>query len=510
MANTVVVGAMWGDESKGKLIDFLAHDKDVVVRWGGGSNAGHTVVVPNAEGGEDEYKLHLVPAGILHPNTLCVVADGVVLDPASFVGELTHLKGRGVSCENLKISGNAHVVLPYHKLLDELEEKRKGSRALGTTGRGIGPAYQDKAARVGIRMREFVDPALFAERLAEALEFKNELLTKIYGVEPLSAEQILSDLLPHAEALRPYVDDTALRVAYAARSGKKVLFEGAQATLLDIDLGTYPYVTSSHPSAGGACIGTGLGPTQIDQIIAVSKSYTTRVGAGAFPTEQNNPTGDLIREHGGRSTARPQAARAAAAGWTGWPCATRRLVNGLTDLYLGHLDVLTGFAEVKMAVAYKLDGQEIVDFPSDQGRLCRCEPIYQTFAGWSEDVSAIREFEQAAGQCPAVRGSRRGICRRPDHDRFCWPSPRPNFVPRGLIHECGEVTAYASGLCPRVCFDGDFRHSRYSGAAAGRDCARRSGLGPPPRSSAFHAAGDHRASGGLERRLSRPHHAHSR
>jgi len=391
MANTVVVGAMWGDESKGKLIDFLAHDKDVVVRWGGGSNAGHTVVVPNAEGGEDEYKLHLVPAGILHPDTLCVVADGVVLDPASFVGELTHLKGRGVLCENLKISGNAHVVLPYHKLLDELEEKRKGSRALGTTGRGIGPAYQDKAARVGIRMREFVDPALFAERLSEALEFKNELLTKVYGVEPLSAAQILDDLLPHAEALRPYVDDTALRVAYAARSGKKVLFEGAQATLLDIDLGTYPYVTSSHPSAGGACIGTGLGPTQIDQIIAVSKSYTTRVGAGAFPTEQNNPVGDLIRDRGaeyGTTTGRPRRC-----GWLdGVALRYSALVNGLTDLYLGHLDVLTGFDEVKMAVAYKLDGREIVDFPSDQGRLCRCEPIYKTFAGWSEDVSAIRDY----------------------------------------------------------------------------------------------------------------------
>ncbi len=391
MANTVVVGAMWGDESKGKLIDFLAHDKDVVVRWGGGSNAGHTVVVPNASGGEDEYKLHLVPAGILHPNTLCVVADGVVLDPASFVGELTHLKGRGVACENLKISGNAHVVLPYHTLLDELEEKRKGNRALGTTGRGIGPAYQDKAARVGIRMREFVDPALFAERLAEALEFKNELLTKVYGVAPLSAAQILEDLLPHAEALRPYVDDTALRVAYAARSGKKVLFEGAQATLLDIDLGTYPYVTSSHPSAGGACIGTGLGPTQIDQIIAVSKSYTTRVGAGAFPTELSNATGDLIRDRGaeyGTTTGRPRRC-----GWLdGVALRYSALVNGLTDLYLGHLDVLTGFDEIKMAVAYKLDGREIVDFPSDQGRLCRCEPIYRTFAGWSEDVSEIREF----------------------------------------------------------------------------------------------------------------------
>ena len=393
MANTVVVGAMWGDESKGKLIDFLAHDKDVVVRWGGGSNAGHTVVVPNDDGGEDEYKLHLVPSGILHPNTLCVVADGVVLDPASFVGELTSLKARGVSCENLKISGNVHIVLPYHVLLDELEEKRKGKRALGTTGRGIGPAYQDKAARVGIRMREFVDPALFAERLNEVLEFKNELLTKVYGVAPLSAAQILEDLLPHAEALRPYVDDTALRVAYAARSGKNVLFEGAQATLLDIDLGTYPYVTSSHPSAGGACIGTGLGPTQIDQIIAVTKSYTTRVGAGAFPTEQANATGDLIRERGaeyGTTTGRPRRC-----GWLdGVALRYSALVNGLTDLYLGHLDVLTGFDEIKMAIAYNLNGVEITDFPSDQARLCRCEPIYQTFPGWSEDVSAIREFEK--------------------------------------------------------------------------------------------------------------------
>ena len=245
MANTVVVGAMWGDESKGKLIDFLAHDKDVVVRWGGGSNAGHTVVVD-----DQEYKLHLIPAGILHPETLCVVADGVVLDPASFVGEISHLKSRGVTCENLKISGHAHVVLPYHRLLDELEEKRKGSKALGTTGRGIGPAYQDKAARIGIRMREFVDPAVFAERLCDVLEYKNELLTKIYGVAPLRCQDILDQLLPHAEVLRSYVDDTALRVAHAARSGKKVLFEGAQATLLDIDLGTYPYVTSSHPSAG--------------------------------------------------------------------------------------------------------------------------------------------------------------------------------------------------------------------------------------------------------------------
>jgi len=391
MANTVVIGAMWGDESKGKLIDFLAHDKDVVVRWGGGSNAGHTVVVD-----DEEYKLHLVPSGILHPETLCVVADGVVLDPASFVGEIEHLQSRGISCANLKISGNAHVVLPYHKLLDELEEKRKGKRALGTTGRGIGPAYQDKAARTGIRMREFVDLALFPERLAEALDYKNELLTKVYGVEPLRAEEILEQLLPHAESLRPYVDDTALRVAYAAKSGKKVLFEGAQATLLDIDLGTYPYVTSSHPSAGGACIGTGLGPTQIDEIIAVSKSYTTRVGAGAFPTEQDNEIGSLIRERGqeyGTTTGRPRRC-----GWLdGVALRYSALVNGLTDLYLGHMDVLQGFDEVKIATAYTLDGKTIEDFPSDQGRLCRCQPVYQTLPGWSEDVSRIREYDKLPG-----------------------------------------------------------------------------------------------------------------
>ena len=386
MANTVVVGAMWGDESKGKLIDYLAHDKDVVVRWGGGSNAGHTVVV-----GDQEYKLHLVPAGILHPETLCVVADGVVLDPASFVGELETLQARGISCENLKISGNAHVVLPYHRLLDELEEKRKGAKALGTTGRGIGPAYQDKAARTGIRMRDFVNPQLFPAKLAEALEYKNQLLTKIYGAEPMDAATILDQLLPHAEKLRPYVDDTALRVAYAARSGKEVLFEGAQATLLDIDLGTYPYVTSSHPSAGGSCIGTGLGPTQIDQIIAVSKSYTTRVGAGAFPTEQVNALGDLIRERGaeyGTTTGRPRRC-----GWLdGVALRYSALVNGLTDLYLGHMDVLCGFDEVKIATAYMLDGEKIVDFPSDQDRLCRCEPVYMTLPGWKEDVSDIREY----------------------------------------------------------------------------------------------------------------------
>jgi adenylosuccinate synthase len=388
MANTVVVGAQWGDEAKGKIIDCLAHDKDLVVRWGGGSNAGHTVCV-----GDQEYKVHVVPAGILNPHTLNIVADGVVIDPAGFVGELEGLKRRGISCDNLKISGNAHVILPYHRLFDELEETRKGGKAIGTTGRGIGPAYQDKAARIGIRMRDFVDHDTFAARLEEVIEIKNAILTKIYGAKPLSVDAIAEEFRAHADTLRPYVDDTAILVARAAKSGKSVLFEGAQVTLLDIDLGTYPYVTSSHPSAGGATIGTGLGPTQIDRIIGVAKSYTTRVGAGAFPTELEDEIGNTIRERGreyGTTTGRPRRC-----GWLdGVALRYSVLVNGLSAVSLMHLDVLCGFTEVKVCTHYMFDGEKIEDFPSDQGRLTRCTPVYETLPGWSEDVSAAKTFDE--------------------------------------------------------------------------------------------------------------------
>jgi adenylosuccinate synthase len=387
MANTVVVGAQWGDEAKGKIIDCLAHDKDVVVRWGGGSNAGHTVCV-----GDQEYKLHLVPAGILNPRTLNVVADGVVVDPAGICEELTGLKSRGISCDTLKISGNAHVILPYHRVLDEREEIRRGGKAIGTTGRGIGPAYQDKAARIGIRMRDFIDPVRFAEQLESVLTLKNDILTKVYGAEPLSAAAIIEEYGPYAEQLAPYVDDTAVLVARAAQSGKSVLFEGAQGTLLDIDLGTYPYVTSSHPTAGGATIGTGLGPTQIDQIIGVAKSYTTRVGAGAFPTEQDNEIGTRIRERGneyGTTTGRPRRC-----GWLdGVALRYAALVNGLTNLALMHLDVLSGFDEVKICMQYRFQGKLIEDFPSDQGRLTQCEPVYTSVPGWSEDVGDATSFD---------------------------------------------------------------------------------------------------------------------
>jgi len=388
MANTVVVGAQWGDEAKGKIIDCLAHDKDVVVRWGGGSNAGHTVIV-----GDQEYKLHVVPAGVLNPHTLNVVADGVVIDPAGFTGEINSLRARGIPCDNLKISGNAHVVMPYHRLLDQLEEQRKGGKAIGTTGRGIGPVYQDKAARIGIRMRDFVDPIAFPELLAHVLSIKNEILTKIYGATPLDAKSIVAEYAPFADELRPFVDDTAIVVARAARSGKSVLFEGAQGTLLDIDLGTYPYVTSSHPTAGGATVGTGLGPTQIDSIIGVAKSYTTRVGAGAFPSELLDATGNLIRERGkeyGTTTGRPRRC-----GWLdGVALNYSALVNGLSSLALMHLDVLSGFSEVKICTAYEFEGERIVDFPSDQGRLTRCKPIFESFPGWQEDVSDAKSWDE--------------------------------------------------------------------------------------------------------------------
>jgi adenylosuccinate synthase len=342
--------------------------------------------------GDQEYKLHVVPAGILNPHTLNVVADGVVIDPAGFVGELKGLQGRGIPCNNLKISGNAHVILPYHRMLDVAEEQRKGGAAIGTTGRGIGPAYQDKAARIGIRMRDFIDQTVFANRLEQVLSLKNELLTKVYGAEPVSAKAILDEFKEFAEILTPYVDDTAIVVARAARSGKSVLFEGAQGTLLDIDLGTYPYVTSSHPSAGGSTIGTGLGPTQIDNIIGVTKSYTTRVGAGAFPTELLDDTGSLIRERGheyGTTTGRPRRC-----GWLdGVALRYSALVNSLTSISLMHLDVLSGFKEVKICTKYHFDGKEIDDFPSDQGRLTRCTPVYETVAGWSEDVSDAKTYD---------------------------------------------------------------------------------------------------------------------
>ena len=387
MANLVVVGTQWGDESKGKIVDYLTPRADMVVRYGGGNNAGHSVMV-----GSELYKLHLVPSGILHSTVTCVLSDGVVIDPGVLVSEIDGLKRRGVSFDKFLISSSAHVILPYHCQLDQLNEERRGAGKIGTTGRGVGPAYTDKAARVGIRMGEFIDPARFEARLKTVLEEKNTLLVKVYGAEPLNLEVILSEYKQYAEALKPYVVHTAPLVYQAAKSGSGVVFEGAQGTLLDLDLGTYPYVTSSHPIAGGACLGTGVGPTLIDGVIGIVKSYTTRVGAGLFPTEQDNEIGEYIRERGheyGTTTGRPRRC-----GWLDaliLQYSTR--VNGLTCLSVGHLDVLAGLKEVKICTGYLTKSGETLDeFPWDLSFRDDIEPVYETLPGWEEEVSKARTW----------------------------------------------------------------------------------------------------------------------
>jgi len=388
MANRVIVGAQWGDEAKGKIIDYLASQASMVVRFGGGNNAGHSVTV-----GTEEYKFHLIPAGILNAAIPCVISDGVVIDPGVLVKELQGLAARNVSLANLKISGSAHVILPYHRLLDGLQETHRGEDKIGTTGRGIGPAYMDKAARLGIRMQELVDPARFESRLRTVLVEKNLILTKVYGQAPLDADEILAEYAPYADYLRPYVQDVAMLIARTARTERSVLFEGAQGTLLDLDLGTYPYVTSSHPIAGGACLGTGVGPTLIDGVIGVAKSYTTRVGAGVFPTEQLNEIGHYIRERGheyGTTTGRPRRC-----GWLDAVVLRYSVaVNGMTCLALGHLDVLAGLPEVKICVAYEdASGKRVEDLPSDLAFRTDLQPIYETLPGWDEDLSEVRHVE---------------------------------------------------------------------------------------------------------------------
>jgi len=395
MANTVVVGAQWGDEAKGKVVDWLARSAAMVVRYGGGSNAGHTVAV-----GDETFKFHLVPCGILYPGVTCVIADGVVVDPEVLVREIRDLEARGRSVEGLRVSANAHVVMPYHRLLDRLDEARKGDFALGTTGRGIGPAYADKVARVGIRMHELVNPPRFEARLREQVAQKNLVVTRIHGAEPLDADAILAEYRAYGEYLRPYVADTATLVWEAAHSGRGVVFEGAQGTLLDIDLGTYPYVTSSHPIAGGACVGTGVGPTAIDAVLGVAKAYTTRVGAGVFPTELQDGVGDYIRERGneyGTTTGRPRRC-----GWLDTVILRYSAhVNGLSSLSLGHLDVLGGLDTVRIGVGYRIAGEVTSSLPCDLPHRTDLEPVYEELPGWEEDISSARSLDELPSACRA-------------------------------------------------------------------------------------------------------------
>lgn len=387
MAVTALVGAQWGDEGKGKIIDILAEKSDMVVRAQGGNNAGHTVVANGIT-----YKLRLIPSGILYKNTVCVIGNGVVVDPAVILGEMADLTSKGIDVSRLKIDARAHVIFPYHIALDELGEKARGAGDIGTTKRGIGPCYMDKAERIGIRMCDLINPEVFKQKLERNVKFKNEIITKIYGGEPVAFEKILSDYNGYAAKLAPHVCDTSVLVYDAVKSGKNVLMEGAQGALLDLDVGTYPYVTSSHPISGGFCVGAGVGPTLIKDCIGIAKAYTTRVGKGPFPTELDDEIGERIRNVGaefGTVTGRPRRC-----GWLDAVILRFAVrVNGLTGIALNKLDTLTGLKKLKVCVAYTKNGKTLKDFPSDISELEGCEPVYEEFDGWTEDISAAKSIK---------------------------------------------------------------------------------------------------------------------
>ena len=394
MPANIVVGTQWGDEGKGKIIDIIASRADVVVRSQGGNNAGHTVVNDG-----QTYKLHLIPSGILYKTTPCLIGAGVVLDPKDLLSEIDNLSPRGVSFDNLKIDPRAHVVMPWHITLDGLSEKFRGNSDIGTTKRGIGPCYMDKYERCGIRVYDLVHPEVFAEKARMTGKLKNKIITEVYGGEPHDIEAIIKEYTEYGKRLAKYVDDVSVIVDEAAKANKTIMFEGAQATLLDIDFGTYPYVTSSHPLSAGVCVGTGVGPMIISNIIGVAKAYTTRVGKGPFPTELDDEIGETIRNKGGEfgtTTGRPRR--------TGWFDAVivrhSVRVNGLSSLAINKLDTLGGIGDLKVCVAYKKpDGTVIENFPAALEELADCTPVYETLKGFDDDISACRSFDELPDAC---------------------------------------------------------------------------------------------------------------
>lgn len=387
MSTVVLIGAQWGDEGKGKVTDFLAEKADIIVRYQGGNNAGHTVVVDDAE-----FKLHLIPSGILYPEKLCVIGNGVVIDPKVLIQELDSLVKRGVPIGQLRISQRAHVIMPYHRLMDAVEEEQKGDAKIGTTKRGIGPTYTDKASRVGIRIVDLIDKEEFPELLKANVERKNEVFEKMFNTEGFNFKEVLQEYQGYADTLEPMVDDVSVLVHNAIKEGKNVLFEGAQGTLLDLDHGTYPYVTSSHPTAAAACLGTGVGPTTIDRVIGIAKAYTTRVGEGPFPTELLDKLGEEIRANGnefGTTTGRPRRC--------GWFDAVilryAARISGLDSLAITKLDVLSGLPIIKLCSGYRYKGEIIREFPASLRELAKCEPVYEEFPGWTEDISNVTKYE---------------------------------------------------------------------------------------------------------------------
>ena len=389
MPNVIIVGAQWGDEGKGKIVDIFTGHADAVVRFQGGNNAGHTIVVK----GETTI-LHLIPSGILHPKVKCIIGNGVVVDPEVLLEEIGAVKKKGVfqNDSQLAVSDEAHLIMPYHKKLDQLRETRAGAGKIGTTGRGIGPCYEDKMARKGIRFCDFEEPKAFHEKLTAVLSRRNERFVKMFGTEPFDIEKIFDSYLEMVGRLKKYVTNTSLLVNNLIKKGKNILFEGAQGTSLDIDHGTYPFVTSSNTVAGGALSGAGVGPTAIGSVVGISKAYTTRVGSGPFPTELNDSTGERLREKGGEfgaTTGRPRRC-----GWLDLVVLKHAVrVNGLTGLCLTKLDVLSGFDTVKFAVAYKYGGKTIGDLPANLEILNGCEPVYEEAKGWSEKLGGIKKVK---------------------------------------------------------------------------------------------------------------------
>ncbi|WP_405583281.1 adenylosuccinate synthase [Streptomyces sp. NBC_01190] len=387
MPALVLLGAQWGDEGKGKATDLLGGSVDYVVRYQGGNNAGHTVVV-----GDQKYALHLLPSGILSPECVPVIGNGVVVDPAVLLSELSGLNERGVDTSKLLISGNAHLITPYHQTIDKVTERFLGKRRIGTTGRGIGPAYADKINRVGVRVQDLFDESILRQKVEAALQDKNQILVKIFNRRAISTDQIVEEYLGYAEQIRPFVSDTTLVLNKALDEGKVVLMEGGQGTLLDVDHGTYPFVTSSNPTSGGACTGSGIGPTRITRVIGILKAYTTRVGSGPFPTELLDEDGEKLRTIGhefGVTTGRNRRC-----GWFDAVIsryATR--VNGLTDFFLTKLDILTGWEQIPVCVAYDIDGRRVEELPYSQTDFHHAKPIYEFLPGWSEDISKAKSFE---------------------------------------------------------------------------------------------------------------------
>ncbi|GGH80386.1 adenylosuccinate synthase [Pullulanibacillus pueri] len=388
MPSVVVVGAQWGDEGKGKITDYLSGNSEVISRYQGGDNAGHTIAFDGKT-----YKLHLIPSGIFYKDKICVIGNGMVVNPKSLVAELNYLHERDVQTDNLRISNRAHIVLPYHIKLDCVEEERKGDGKIGTTKKGIGPAYMDKAARVGIRVADLLEPDTFKEKLEKNLDEKNRLLEKVYETEGFKLEDIYEEYIAYGKAIAPYVCDTSVVLNDALDQGKRVLFEGAQGVMLDIDQGTYPFVTSSNPVAGGVTIGAGVGPTKINHVVGVTKAYTTRVGDGPFPTELHDEIGNTIREVGreyGTTTGRPRRV-----GWFDSVVVRHaKRVSGITDLTLNCLDVLTGLDTVKICVAYRYKDKTIEEYPASLKILAECEPIYEEMPGWKEDITQIKGLDE--------------------------------------------------------------------------------------------------------------------